>query len=83
MIDKIKGLKKYVNNKPSPNKVSMYDNMQIGNKAYNRAIDDVVNLLTIPDVSNTEGKVCVVCGKVLTRSEANGGNCCDICWLSN
>lgn len=41
------------------------------------------NNALLPDVSNTEGKVCVDCGKVLTRSEANGGNCCDICWLSN
>ena len=40
-------------------------------------------LLPRKHVSNTEGKVCVVCGKTLTRSEANGGNCCDICWLSN
>ena len=44
------------------------------------AVNEVLNLPVII-IMNTEGEVCVACGKTLTESEANGGNCCDICWL--
>ena len=28
-------------------------------------------------------KNCAICGKILSKEEKKGSNCCDICWVSN
>ena len=41
-----------------------------------------LKILNIPVVSNSVN--CAMCGNELTDSEKEGGgNCCDLCWLSN
>jgi len=66
MIDKIKGLRKYTDCSMPSNEQHRIEKAECA--AYNQAIEDVVKLFAIPDVSNNEVKLKSLLEKLLEEN---------------